>query len=504
MLIVKKQKLYLMTLVTVILSFVMILMVWLIIDRPAFAAERSILFPILGGGKYSNDFNSPRGNGPHHATDIFANKHTPLVAAVDGTITYVGYPQPSWGYMVQITDTEGYEYNYIHINNDSPGTDDGQGGAMNAYAADMKRGNKIVRGQLLGWVGDSGNAETTPAHLHFEIIRPDGSPVDPYTVLVGAQIKYDMNRFDYPQLANETIPYGPYNPELNIAIGNFDADTDVEVVTSPGKGSGAHVKVFEKDMTFTGKEFFAYSDQFRGGTDVAAGDVDGDGIDEIITGAGPGGGPHVQAFKPNGQVVASFYAYGQSFSGGVSVAAGDVDGDGIDEIITGPGSGGGPHVRAFKSNGQELIGFFAYSQNFHGGVDVASGDVSGDTKYEIITGAGPGGGPHVQVISYTGNTSEPIMFMNGFFAYDAQFTSGVRVSSANVRSGVNGSKHEILTAPRANGGPHIKMFDGNGNFVTGKMSMEEWWMGNYDIAAGENFSLTATGANRRASVRAAF
>jgi hypothetical protein len=486
------------------ISFIMISIVWLTADRPAFAAERTILFPVLGGGKYTNDFNSPRSNGAHHATDIFANKHTPLVAAVDGTITYVGYPQPSWGYMVQITDAEGYEYNYIHINNDNPGTDDGQGGGMNAYAADIKRGNKIVRGQLLGWMGDSGNAETTPSHLHFEIIRPDGSPVDPYTVLVGAQIKYDMNRFDYPQLANETIPYGPYNPELNIAIGNFDADTDVEIVTGPGNGSGAHIKVFEKNMIFTGNEFFAYSDRFRGGADVAAGDVDGDGIDEIITGAGRGGGPHVQAFKPNGHVVASFYAYNSTFSGGVSVAAGDVDGDGIDEIITGPISGGGPHVRIFKASGQEVVGFFAYNPNFYGGVDVAAGDISGDNKEEVIVGAGPGGGPHVQMVSYTGDASSPVTFVNGFYAYDATYTRGVKVSAGNLRSNVNGAKAEIVTAPRANGGPHIKMFDGSANLVTEKMFMEEWWMGYYDIAAGDNFSLSAAGVNRRASVRAAF
>lgn len=502
MLIVKPQKNTVFISVVVILTLTFFV-AWFILVKTVFAAERSILFPVLGGGRYSNDFNAPRSNGLHHATDIFAEKHRPLVAAVDGTITFVGYPQPSYGYYVQITDADGYEYNYIHINNDNPGTDDGQGGGMNAYAPDMKRGNKVTRGQLIGWLGDSGNAETTPPHLHFEIIRPDGSPVDPYTVLIEAPIKHDLQRFDYPALSGEVLPYGPYNPELNIAIGNLDGDPAPEFITSPGKGNGAHIKVYERNMTETANQFFAYSEQFTGGSDVAAGDVDGDGIDEIITSAGVGGGPHIKAFKTNGQLVASFYAYDQSFTGGVSVAAGDVDGDGIDEIITGTGIGGGPHVRIFKANGVELTGFYAYHPNFYGGVDVSAGDTSGDGKAEIVVGAGPGGGPHVQTLAYNSSTKQ-VSVVSSFYAYEPQVTSGVKVSAGNVRSNINGSKQEILTAPRFSGGPHIRMFDGNSNLVTAKMYMEEWWVGSYDIAAGEGFSLVSTGVNRRAAVRVAF
>jgi hypothetical protein len=501
MFILKQQNIKKITTVLAVFVLVAMISIFLVV-KPAAAAERSILFPVLGGGKYVNDFNSSRSGGPHHATDIMAPKLTPLVAAVDGTITYVGYPQPTWGYMVQITDVNGYEYNYLHINNDNPGTDDGNGGAMHAYAADIRKGNPVIKGQLIGWVGDSGNAESTAPHLHFEIYRPDGSAVDPYTVLIEAPVKRDLNKYDYPEVASETLPYGRYDPELNVAIGNFDNDTAQEVVTSPGKGSGANVKIYEKNMTFTGNSFFAYDDSFRGGADVAAGDIDGDGIDEIITGAGPGGGPHVKIFKANGQLISGFYAYDPKFSGGVSVAAGDIDGDGIDEIITGPGIGGGPHVKVFKANGQEVIGFFAYNPNFYGGVDVAAGDVTGDSKAEIITGAGPGGGPHVQIISYTSPSS--VTVVNGFFAYESQFTSGVRVSTGNVRSNVNGTKQEILTAPRAGGGPNIRMFDGNTNAITSKMYLEEWWIGSYDIAAGEGFSLVSTGVNRRASIRAAF
>jgi hypothetical protein len=105
---------------------------------------------------------------------------------------------------------------------------------------------------------------------------------------------------------------------------------------------------------------------FIGGVDVAAADTTGDGVAEIITGAGPFGGPHVRVIEFNGGALtelASFYAYEVAFAGGVFVAGGDVDGDGLAEVITGAGAGGGPHVRVISLRGStltELASFYAY------------------------------------------------------------------------------------------------------------------------------------------------
>ena len=143
----------------------------------------------------------------------------------------------------------------------------------------------------------------------------------------------------------------------------------------------------------------------------------------ILTGIGGGATPQVKVFQVDGTLETEFLAYVASFEGGVNVAAGDLDGDGDEEIVTGVGNGGGPQIRTFDRNGNQIFtpGFFAYGENFRGGVNVAVGDLDGDGQAEIIAGSGNGGGPQVRTFDRYGN---PI-FTPGFFAYGENFRGGV-------------------------------------------------------------------------------
>jgi hypothetical protein len=158
----------------------------------------------------------------------------------------------------------------------------------------------------------------------------------------------------------------------------------------------------------------------------------------LATGAGPGGGPHVRLFNAAAGMSAvgpGFFAYDPGFLGGVTVAMADLDGDGVAEVVTGAGPGGGPHVRIFKvdpATGAVAAlgpGFLAYDVAFRGGVRVAARDVDGDGRPEIITGTGPGGGPHVRVFKVNPTTGDVFPLGLGFFAYAPGFTGGVSVAA---------------------------------------------------------------------------
>lgn len=140
----------------------------------------SLVFPVQGSNNFGDHFWANRGSGVHHAVDVMAPKMTPIVAVASGTIQWVGRNCCS----LRIKHDDGWSSGYIHMNNDTPGTDDGQGWGI---APGLQSGSRVSAGQLIGWVGDSGNAENTAPHLHFELIDPHGVYVDPYLSLRAAE-----------------------------------------------------------------------------------------------------------------------------------------------------------------------------------------------------------------------------------------------------------------------------------------------------------------------------
>ncbi len=230
-----------------------------------------------------------------------------------------------------------------------------------------------------------------------------GETVKTITVLVNGDLAVEPDETFFVNLA-AAVNGAILDPQGVGTIVNDDEGGEEEVppilVTGADAGGGPHVRVFNASTRELLFDFFAYNANFMGGVRVAVGDLNADGVPDIITGAGPGGGPHVRAFDgSNGQplpgLVGGFFAYNVNFTGGVYVASGDVNNDGADDIITGADAGGGPHVRVFDGRtGLQLPGligsFFAYKSVDNAGVRVAAGDVDGDGRADVITGMGPG------------------------------------------------------------------------------------------------------------------
>ena len=145
-----------------------------------------ITFPVMGHVSYSNDWGDCRSGcaRQHEGNDLMGSKLQPLLAAADGRI---GWSRVDGNNMFSVRGKDGWSYTYIHVNNDSPGTDDGLNPIEWIFAPGIGPGSEVVAGQHIGFMGDSGNAEGTSPHLHFEMHKPDGEPVNPYWSLMLAQ-----------------------------------------------------------------------------------------------------------------------------------------------------------------------------------------------------------------------------------------------------------------------------------------------------------------------------
>ncbi len=243
---------------------------------------------------------------------------------------------------------------------------------------------------------------------------------------------------------------------IQAVAGDVDGDGENEIVVAPGAGAGPHVRVF----SLTGdleSQFFAYASDVRAGLNLVVSDVTGDGVDDIVIAAKNGAGPHIRIFDATGGVLGQFFAYASTFRGGVTLAADDIDGDGVNEIITIPESASAPQVRTFDYDGTVVSGFFAYDPSIRGSFHLSTGDIDGDGTADIVVSAGPGLGP--QVAMFTGGGD----LIGRFFAYASTFRGGMFATVGDVSGdGVN----EIVATPESGAGPHIRIFDTGGNVVS--------------------------------------
>lgn len=161
-----------------------------------------MVWPLAGQGHVMSGFGADRDSGDrkHKGADIVAPKMAPVVAVADGTVTIIHNTPTEDCCWVGITHDDGWQSWYIHLNNDSYLTDDGLGLGVRA---DLVDGSEVKAGEVIGWVGDSGNAEGSVPHLHFELRSPSGYAVDPVPSLQSARSQASLVRFSGPYLDDE-------------------------------------------------------------------------------------------------------------------------------------------------------------------------------------------------------------------------------------------------------------------------------------------------------------
>ena len=208
------------------------------------------------------------------------------------------------------------------------------------------------------------------------------------------------------------------------------------------------------------KDIMVYNPNFTGGVVTALGDVNHDGVIDLIAGPGPGGGPNIKVISgvDFSTVLFNFFAFEPTVSGGVTLASGDIDGDLYADIMVGAGPGGGPRIKVFSGKNLTVLrDFFAFEPTFSGGVTIATGLINSGSQIDILVGAGPGGGPRLKV--FDGATLGVLM---DFFVYDAAFRGGINVAAGNLYGGFT---DQIIVGAGAGGGPNVRVYDSNKNIL---------------------------------------
>jgi len=274
-------------------------------------------------------------------------------------------------------------------------------------------------------------------------------------------------------------PFGSFKGEIKVANADFNGDGVNDFVVAQGKNGKASVRVLNGTDPTGGTLLFkvaAYSSTFHGGVNVAAADVDGDGVPELITAPDSGLRP-VKVFSGVGAhtLLFTLSPFGTTFKAGVRVAAGDINGDGRADLIMGAGPCViGPRVLIVSGADTTVVlgDFKAFQANFRGGVYVAAGDVNGDGRADVIVGAGTSPGASPGIVTGVASTPSPGAqvnvydggnFKGGFssvittFQAYAGFNGGVRVAAADFNAD---GRADIITGPGPGKGfgPRLKAF----------------------------------------------
>lgn len=226
------------------------------------------------------------------------------------------------------------------------------------------------------------------------------------------------------------------------------------------------------------REFTVYTPSFKGGLNLAAGDINGDGSDELVIAPVSNLEADIRIYDQFGNFQSHFLAYPKTFRGGVNIAVADVTGDGKAEIITAPKAGIRSDIKVFSPQGKLIRSFLAYPESFRGGATVAVGDVMNDETPEIVTGTGPGGVPQVKVFSVMGKK------LSEFVADKTRTPTGLNLLLLDLDGNARRLQSEIVVT-RQSGPATVTVFDYRGVVRSTWSAYEAKFRGNVRTAAAD-------------------
>ena len=271
------------------------------------------------------------------------------------------------------------------------------------------------------------------------------------------------------ELVNEVSIPEKFSQEQSFISGALD-DGSPHLVFGSNAGGAPHVSFYELVTGKLARRFEVFPNSFLGGVNVTMGDIDGNGQQEIIVAPRSGGGPQIRIFDLGGNLLGQFFADAPTLRGGYNIGVSDITGDGIDDIIF--NRHGSASAKVFSNRGKSIFSFTVTHPSVRTGVRFIGGDVTGDARAEILVSSISRGAPIVHIYGNDGKLIKKID------AYNKAFLGGV---SIGLNDNNNDGILDIVTGAGPGGGPHIRFFDGSGNLLRQFFAGEATYRGGVSV-----------------------